>query len=85
MVRLGAALAVAALNAYEAQASRMVGSGAHAGVALPLGLTGVLLAEDGSRAVATSVTFNGQRGIPERVVTVVAVAAGPVTPLWHAW
>ncbi len=47
-------------------------------VALPPGLTDVPLAENGSRAVATSVTFNGQQGIPERGVTVVDVHSGQV-------
>ncbi len=70
---------VAALGAAGASRVRVV---APATVPLPPGVTEVVLAEDGSRAVAVTVTFDRQRGVPERAVVVVQAPAGQV--LWRA-
>jgi len=59
-----------------------VGGVAPATVPLPPGVTELVLAEDGSRAVVVTVTFDRQREVPERAVVVVQAPAGQV--LWRA-
>ncbi len=70
---------VAALGTAGASRVRVV---APATVPLPPGVTELVLAEDGSRAVAVTVTFDRTRGLPGRAVVVVQAPAGRV--LWRA-
>lgn len=79
---LGAALAAVSLVALAAL-QRWGGAqqGPYATLPLPAGVTDLVLSADGTRAVATSVTYNLKRSVPERIVT--AVDTGSARVLWQ--
>jgi hypothetical protein len=76
------ALVAGGVAAWGAAGASGVRGVAPATVSLPPGVTELVLAEDGSRAAAVTVTFDRQRGLPERAVVVVEAPAGRV--LWRA-
>lgn len=81
VVRLGAALAVAGGLALYGP-PRGTAEAARTTVPLAPGVSELVLAEDGSRAVVATVTFDRGRGVPERRVVAVDGRTGRV--LWGA-
>jgi hypothetical protein len=79
---LGAALAAVSLMALAAL-QRWGGAqqGPYATLPLPAGVTELILSADGTRVIATSVTYNLKQSAPERVVTAIDTGSGRI--LWQ--